>query len=125
MELSKQDLVRLVDASRKLAQYQLDCIDAKIEFSGRFSSLGELDFADTLFDIMGLPADNSLETNCCDVANKTGEWPPWGFCRDSWHDLFFDGVSPEEIVNQVLEYVNKITPEEWEAYNSAPIDHPN
>ena len=123
MKLSKQDLIRLVEASQKFNQYFTDCLDIRLEFAGRFNDLGCLDFLEVLFDIMSLPADNTVETNCLDIVNKTGDWPEWAFCRDWWDDLI-NTMTPEEIVNEVLEYVSTITSEEKEAYESAHLNHP-
>ena len=123
MELSKQDLVRLAEANKTINEYISDCFDIKLEFSGRLGDVGFLSFTYVLLDIMGLPEDNTVRTNCCDIANSTGKWPDWGFCRDRWTDLV-DDVSPGEFVTQVLDYVSKITPEEKKAYESAHLNHP-
>ena len=123
MELKRQDLIRLVASEKKISDYIADCFDVDIQFSGRLSDIGFLSSLDVLLDIMGLPADNSIETNVCAITNETGVWPEWGFCRDSWIDLL-DDTNPEDYVDHVLEYVNGITTEQMESFKTAHIKHP-
>ena len=40
------------------------------------------DLLDIAADVAGIPRDNTVETGACDVANSTGSWPIWGYCRD-------------------------------------------
>ena len=45
---------------------------------------------DVVLDALGVPADNTVETNACDVANATGVWPDWAYCRDSYHEKWYE-----------------------------------
>ncbi len=44
-----------------------------------------------VLDALGVPADNTVETNACDIANETGVWPEGAYCRDwayeKWYNL--------------------------------------
>lgn len=42
----------------------------------------EVDVLDLIADWYGVPEDNTVETNACDRANATGEWPEDAYCRD-------------------------------------------
>jgi hypothetical protein len=48
---------------------------------------------DIVADIVGVPADNTVETQACEIANATGEWPEDAYCRD-W--VFHDWESVED-----------------------------
>ena len=57
---------------------------------------------DIVLDALGVPADNTLETNACDIANATGEWPEGSYCRDFWRDAWWNttrGESETTIAN--------------------------
>ena len=45
---------------------------------------------DIVLDALGVPADNTVETNACDIANDTGEWPDGSYCRDFWYWAWWD-----------------------------------
>ena len=51
---------------------------------------------DLALDLLGVPADNTVETDACGVANATGEWPEWGMCRDYWYNLIIDEEDKEK-----------------------------
>ena len=66
---------------------------------------------DAILDSLGVPPDNTIKTNACDVANVTGAWPWYGFCRDSWVDKWREtaegtsGISIEQFPDWVRESV--------------------
>ena len=52
----------------------------------------DIDFGmfEAALDLLGVPEDNTIETNACDVYTKTGKWPDGAYCRDwtfhTWTD---------------------------------------
>lgn len=57
---------------------------------------------DIVLDALGVPADNTVETDACDIANATGEWPEGSYCRDFWYDVWWNtkrGESETTIAN--------------------------
>lgn len=60
------------------------------------------DGIDLAADIIGVPADNTVETKACDIANATGEWPEGAYCRD-WLLFMWCGVEDgEATIEQVV-----------------------
>lgn len=61
-------------------------------------------------DLLGIPADNTVETNACDIANRYGAWPKWAYCRD-WLSVLWDRVhwgdtyTVEDFVDDMIEHV--------------------
>lgn len=43
---------------------------------------------ETALDLLGVPRDNTAETNACDIANATGQWPDDAYCRDWTYDAW-------------------------------------
>ena len=41
-----------------------------------------------ILDLLGVPKDNTVQTNACGIATKTGEWPEWAYCRDWAYELY-------------------------------------
>ena len=118
MKLEKKHLIELAASCQRISFFMGDAWAARNTFSGRYDDLGELCFIDLLLDIMGMPEDNTQESNSCAYANETGQWPDWGFCRDTWYDSL-GNMTAEEFVNDNLTYISKITKEAWDMYNKA------
>jgi hypothetical protein len=49
-----------------------------------------LDLIDLVLDVLGIPVDNTCETNACEIANTTGVWPENAYCRDDWYEQWYD-----------------------------------
>ena len=61
-----------------------------------------------LLDFAGVPADNTVETNACEIANETGEWPRNAICRDSFYDEALDRRDdPKQFIRDVLKQVDE------------------
>ena len=52
------------------------------EKHGEYSMEIDIDLVEIVADIYGVPQDNTVETDACDIANETGEWPEGAYCRD-------------------------------------------
>ena len=45
-----------------------------------------------ILDILGVPEDNTVTTNVCEIASKTGVWPEWGYCRDWAYEVYAEYI---------------------------------
>ncbi len=80
---------------------------------------------DVVLDALGVPVDNTVETNACDVANATGVWPDWAYCRDSYHEKWYEQTqsinpSPKKYiawVRRVNKWTNSIVSLVFEVYH--------
>lgn len=57
-------------------------------------------------DILGEPKDNTIETNACEIANTTGEWPEGSHCRDFIIDIYLLMVGKH---NDIDGYIDVVT----------------
>jgi len=62
---------------------------------------------DVALDILGWPADNTVETNACERANATGVWPEESFCRDWIWNLYTEMVEQFGAVDVFIEHVRE------------------
>ena len=63
-------------------------------------------------DLLGVPQDNTVETNACDRANVAGVWPKDAYCRDCFVDMWLrDAKDGREFVDYcydaIREYAEK------------------
>ena len=77
---------------------------------------------DIALDLMGVPPDNTVETNADSIANETGQWPDHAFCRDCFSEKWdeTDHSSPVAI-NQYIKWVRQ----EMADFNAAHAAIPN
>lgn len=99
---------RLLDDGILVRLLEMDAAhDKKVEqLEKAIGAIGTNLYLDGLLDIvldaLGVPADNTIETNACDIANATGEWPEGSYCRDFWFDAWLHtkrGESETTIAN--------------------------
>lgn len=67
-------------------------------------------------DILGEPKDNTVETNACEIANETGEWPEGSHCRDVIVDVYLLMVVKRNDIEGYIEVVTgkrKLPPDGW------------
>lgn len=67
-------------------------------------------------DILGEPKDNTIETNACEIANETGEWPEGSHCRDVIVDVYLLMVGKRNDIEGYIEVVTgkrKLPPDGW------------
>lgn len=60
-------------------------------------------------DLCGVPKDNCAETNACDRANETGEWPDDAYCRDWLFDTFY--ALPDSSTETISEWLSELEEE--------------
>lgn len=44
---------------------------------------------DIVLDVLGVPPDNTVETDAVNIANTTGKWPEGSYSRDPFYDAWF------------------------------------
>ncbi len=63
--------------------------------------------ADDIADLLGVPQDNTVETNACGRANTTGVWPADAYCRDwiynLWGEVVRGEITPEMYIKELQE----------------------
>jgi hypothetical protein len=118
LKVDIDDVIELAVACKRIREFFFDCYAAKIEFSGRLGDLGEIDFTDELLDILGIPADNTVEANACSYANEFKIWPSWGFCRDYWDDLLLNS-EPDRFIREALDFVSNLSFNDRTMYETA------
>jgi hypothetical protein len=65
------------------------------------------DCVDFIADLVGWPPDNTVETNACEIANATGEWPGDAVCRDWIYDAWNRVTEGSWTVEKFLEYITR------------------
>lgn len=62
---------------------------------------------DDIADLLGVPTDNTVETNACGRANTTGVWPTDAYCRDwvynLWGEVVRGEITPEMYIKKLQE----------------------
>ena len=72
-----------------IAEFSAPLADLLDDFEPKATNLYTI-----LLDLMGVPEDNTVETNACNRANETGKWPKEAFCRDGYLNALL-GYVPE------------------------------
>lgn len=79
-----KEVLKILEAMVEAEQF----IDGVVEVVGDEGNAPSL--LNEMADLVGIPKDNTVETNACDIANNTGYWPKGVYCRDwiynAWED---------------------------------------
>jgi len=66
------------------------------------------DLLDMALDLLGVPPDNTVETNPCEIQAKTGAWPDGAYCRDwhygEWEDC---GRDPGKFIDSIMASIDE------------------
>jgi len=118
LQLSPEKIVALVDAlrSRAIAEHQEYL--ANTFFARILEAVEDIahengcqDSCEAILDLLCVPKDNTVDSGACDYANAMGEWPAWGFCRDSYMDMWTsEDVSSSAFVEECLLWAGKTFP---------------
>ena len=81
-------------------------LDEISEYSDGVDLAIRFDSVYPIADLLGVPKDNTVETNACEIMTDTGEWPEDAYCRDwiyyRWNECLSGEVSIFSFVQEML-----------------------
>lgn len=63
---------------------------------------------DHVADLLGVPPDNTVESNVCEIADQSGDWPSWGCSRDYVYNRWGDVCDGEISVREFVEWLTDV-----------------
>lgn len=88
-DTNQNALLDLLDTARWMEDADAALDRLGIGENGSLGSRG-LKIVDAVLSLIGIPEDNTAETDACAIATTTGVWPEYGYCRDGWYTLWWN-----------------------------------
>lgn len=98
----EQALERLLREFYAVHDFWEQLVDCGVEIDLPCDLLGRL------LDLLGVPDDNTVEVNACEIANETGNWPENAICRDSFYDEALERrENPKQFIRDILDELDE------------------
>jgi hypothetical protein len=103
--ISRQEVIRMLLAKQAEGESKLSALRDEIEDSLDRIYQDFISAEGAILDILGVPKDNTVETNCCEIATETGQWPEWGYCRDWAYELYGQFITQRRDVDGFIQAI--------------------